>query len=70
MTAHELRTQVEKLAEALDKLPQDQRAGLQSSLDRMVEAMKAKGGSSGVRIRRGAAFTDDEDDDFFDNMPV
>ena len=70
MTAHELRNRVEELAEELDKLPKEQRVGLQSSLDRMVDALKEKGRAAGPRVRRSTFRADDDDDDFFDNMPV
>lgn len=70
MTEADLLEEVKGLADAYEKASDSQRVSMRPGITRVIATLRAKDKSVPRPLARIADDLDDDDDDFFDNMPV
>ncbi|WP_370399751.1 hypothetical protein [Sulfitobacter sp. JB4-11] len=71
MTNDDFQRQVGALVAAFEKMPRAQRSHARTGVERVIQTLKDNGQPIPAPLRRiEARFGQDDEEDFFDNMPV
>lgn len=70
MTTIELKNEVRKLEFLFGKAKPSQRVAMRPGIERVIAALKSHDQPIPAELRRMEAALDEEEEDFFENMPV